>query len=711
MKQLIILATLTIISVRLIAESYLEHNHHKLTVHINIEESTIDVTDSITISKEDMEVFFLNTNLSIYSSNLEIEKLGTEKGYTIFKVKRDLNGNQLNIKYRGRIDHNKEALRNITRANMYQSTDGVIFEKGIYLSGSTYWVPDFKGSNLKTFSINVNVDKEWELVSQGNLTATLYGDSIKTLTFTMNHPTNQVYLVGNQWTKYTKKVNSIDVSVYLINPDDVLAQKYLEATTQNLDLYNNIIGEFPYSKFDVLENFWESGYGMPSFTLLGQRVMRFPWILNTSYPHELLHNYWGNGVYVDYDKGNWSEGITTYMADHLLKQKDGEDNAYRRSILKKYADYVNPENEFPASEFKSKYNEASEAIGYNKVLMINHMLRIKYGTEAFQRSYADFYQNHKFTVASFDDIQKSFEKTTGENLDVFFNQWLRSTGAPTLELGDIQQKRKKEKYTISFELTQKGTERPFSLDIPIYVYLKGSNVVERRILSLTQWAQKYSLTFLEVPIRIDVDPRFDVMRIVDPMEAPPTLSQILGSKKWTIILPKQSKAYFYYKNLAINWIKMYEKQGVQIEIVNDTNIESMPYNQSVWVFGSENRFSKSLDLEAIYSQSLSKEIIEQIDDLNSNETIVYTLSNPKNNKETIGYINSNYPETVGQLAMKFIHYGNFSFIGFKGKYLQRNLTGNFPILDSPLNYLIDTKQTENWNDFAFPDQEVFSGNK
>lgn len=710
MKQIIILAILSMVSWSLCADSYLEHNHHKLTVQINIEESSVDVTDSISLSKREMEIFYLNTKLSIYYSNLEVEKLSTERGFTKYKVKRDLNSNQLNIKYRGKIDHNKEALRNITRANMFQSTDGVIFDKGIYLSGSTYWVPDFEGSSLKTFSINVDIDKEWELVSQGNLIATQEGDSIKTLTFVMNQPTNQVCLIGNQWNKYSQNVNNVDVNVYLINPDNNLAQKYLEATTQYLDLYNNIIGDFPYPKFDVLENFWESGYGMPSFTLLGQRVMRFPWILNTSYPHELLHNYWGNGVYVDYDRGNWSEGITTYMADHLLKEKDGEDNAYRRSILKKYADYVNPENEFPASEFKSKYDESSEAIGYNKVLMMNHMLRIKYGTEAFQRSYADFYQNHKFKLASFDDIQKSFEKITGDTLDAFFNQWLKSTGAPTLELRNLKRKTKRGKYVISFELTQEGTEKPFELDVPIYIFLKGSNVVERQILSLTQSTQKYSLTFPEIPVRVDVDPLFDVMRLVDPKEVPPTLSQILGSKKWTIILPKESKSYFYYKNLAISWIKLYEKQGIQIEIINDNNIESIPTNQSVWVFGRENRFSKTLDLEAMYSQSLSEEIIGKINDLNSNETIVYTISNPKNKKEAIGYINSNYPETIGQLTMRFMHYGNFSFIGFKGKHLQNSLTGNFPILDSPLNYLIDTKQAENWNDFAFPDNEVFSGN-
>jgi hypothetical protein len=56
---------------------------------------------------------------------------------------------------------------------------------------------------------------------------------------------------------------------------------------------------------------------MPSFTLLGSRVIRLPFILYSSYPHEILHNWWGNSVYVDYARGNWSEGLTSYLAESI----------------------------------------------------------------------------------------------------------------------------------------------------------------------------------------------------------------------------------------------------------------------------------------------------------------------------------------------------------------------------------------------------------
>ena len=86
---------------------------------------------------------------------------------------------------------------------------------------------------------------------------------------------------------------------------------------------------------------------MPSFTLLGSRIIRFPFILQTSYPHEVLHNWFGNGVYIHPDSGNWAEGLTTYLADHLLSEQRGMGGQYRFQELMKYSNYVNEKNDFP----------------------------------------------------------------------------------------------------------------------------------------------------------------------------------------------------------------------------------------------------------------------------------------------------------------------------------------------------------------------------
>ena len=65
-------------------------------------------------------------------------------------------------------------------------------------------------------------------------------------------------------------------------------------------------------------------------------MIRLPFILHTSYPHEILHNWWGNSVYVDGASGNWCEGLTAYLADHLIREGQGRGAEYRLDTLKKY---------------------------------------------------------------------------------------------------------------------------------------------------------------------------------------------------------------------------------------------------------------------------------------------------------------------------------------------------------------------------------------
>lgn len=47
---------------------------------------------------------------------------------------------------------------------------------------------------------------------------------------------------------------------------------------------------------------------MLSYTLLGRTVIKMPFIVYTSLGHEIAHNWWGNSVFVDQEKGNWCEG-------------------------------------------------------------------------------------------------------------------------------------------------------------------------------------------------------------------------------------------------------------------------------------------------------------------------------------------------------------------------------------------------------------------
>src|SRR3972149_3830787 len=185
---------------------------------------------------------------------------------------------------------------------------------------------------MLTFSLDVALPQNWRAVSQGKRIAT----GRERVRWQENQPQDEIHLIAAPFIEYQRSDDGIEALVYLRKDDAELAQRYLDATARYLAIYRKMIGAYPYTKFTLVENFWETGYGMPSFTLLGSQIIRFPFILTTSYPHELLHNYWGNSVYVSTEKGNWCEGLTAYMADHLMKEQMGQGNEYRRTTLQKF---------------------------------------------------------------------------------------------------------------------------------------------------------------------------------------------------------------------------------------------------------------------------------------------------------------------------------------------------------------------------------------
>src|SRR5215468_9591510 len=344
-------------------------------------------------------------------------------------------------------------------ARAFNESPGLIEERGVYLAGSTSWVPRV-GDALITYTLSVELPAGWKSVSQGDRISSGAPDRWSVAT-----PTEEAHLIAAPFTEYSRDAGGVKAFAFLRKPDQALADRYLDATAQYLQMYRGLLGPYPYSKFALVENFWETGYGMPSFTLLGEQVIRFPFILHSSYPHELLHNWWGNGVFTDLAGGNWCEGLTAYLADHLIAEQRGQGADHRRAILQRVTDYVTPENEFPLSRFHSRHDAVTEAVGYGKTAMVWNMLREKVGDAQFIKALQQFYRDNRFRPASFDDIRKSFEAVSGLDLRSYFDQWIKDVGTPELKLEQAAAERTR--LTITLSQVQAG--RAFALDVPVVI--------------------------------------------------------------------------------------------------------------------------------------------------------------------------------------------------------------------------------------------------
>ena len=677
--------------------------HHNIFVSIDVVKKAIEATDSVSIP-----VSFLEKNKGVltFEINAGFAVKSTDANYKIAEIKSDEKKDSSEIKakkymvtftkantsffvvplqYSGKVEGEiKEGAAEYARG--FSETDGIISSEGVYFANSTLWVPLFEGA-LYTFDLTATIDTAYGIISQGTRKKNEILKDKKIITYQSESPSDEFYLIAGKWTEYNIKAGSILVQAELRTADSTLANKYMGATIGYLELYNKLIGPYPYSKFTLVENFWETGYGMPSFTLLGEKIIRLPFIINSSYPHELLHNYWGNSVYVDYTKGNWCEGLTAYMADHLFKEQIGQASEYRRSTLQKFTDYVNEDNDFSLAKFQSRNNSAEEAVGYGKSSMLFEMLRYAYGDDVFRKAIAAFYAENKFKMTSFDDVRNAFEKASGKDLKEFFNQWLNRTGAPGIALTNVNVKTENGLNVLSFTLSQTQKEDVFNVMIPVVIFLEGVDTVITKNINLSKREESFSFSFNQRPARIDVDPQFNVFRRISKDEVPPCISQILGDKDVVMILPKSSPFIKEYTDLAEQWKQTQQAQGNNIEIKIDEDIKELP-NKACWIIGFENKFAASAEVFSQYAEMMNKEILSQIDSLKKNGAMVYVYQNPNNKALTNGFIGSNNQKMIAGLKRKIVHYTKYSYLGFVGDEAVNKLKGEFPTLSSPLSFQI-----------------------
>jgi hypothetical protein len=654
---------------------------HQIDLIVDPGRGTLAATDTMTLPPERGDwTFYLHRGLEprITGGDAELKPGGREGHLERYRLQ--VRGpSPVTLRYAGSIQHELEEVREGMGRSRQQSR-GTIAEDGVVLDGYSGWYPHIPDT-LQTFRLSVQLPSGWSAVSQGagpDVSSTRDGVRVG---WREDQPQDDIYLIAAPFERYATPTSSGEAQVYLREPDPALAERYLTATGEYLDLYSRLIGPYPYAKFALVENFWETGYGMPSFTLLGPRVIRLPFIVHTSYPHEVLHNWWGNGVYVDYASGNWSEGLTAYLADHLLRERQGQGADYRRDTLKAYADYVREGKDFPIRDFRGRHGSASQAIGYGKTLMLLHMLRRDLGDPVFVAGLRRFYRDNLFRAAGFDDLRLAFEQESGRDLTNVFAQWTGRVGAPELTLSDVTAARAGGGFRLRGRLGQTQQEAPFPLTVPLVIHLEGGGISEHAV-PLSGRAADFDLTLPARPLRVAADPRFDLFRRLVPGESPATLSALFGAEGGLIVLPSAAPNPLEngYRQLAAAW--MHGSLGW--ELIADTELETLPDDRPIWLLGWSNRFLRAL-AKADPTSRLDPEtrsIYLAGEELGGEATSVALVSEREG--APVGWVAAGNADALPGLARKLPHYGKYSYLAFEGQAPENRLKGQWPARDSRL---------------------------
>ncbi len=558
---------------------------------------------------------------------------------------------------------------------------GYIGDRGIFISPAYFWYPALP-DNLSRFDITVITPDSLQILTQGKLMQDEVTQNLRTTRWLAEYPAGSLHLVGSRYMVKSTRYRDVDIYTYFFPQSQELAESYLAACQRYLGMYEQMIGPYPFSKFAVVENFFPTGYGMPSYTLLGSQVIRLPFIIYTSLGHEIAHNWWGNSVYVNYETGNWCEGLTTYFADHHYKElKDPAEAAqYRRDLDRDFTVYVKDNKDFPLNTFEERTESASRAIGYGKSAMVFHQLRKIIGDSLFFKTFQKFYHDFKFREASWSHIRQTAEQIYKSDLDWFFNQWLTRKGAPEIEIPAANYKN----GTLSFTLKQNGDEL-YRLLIPVKISWSDSSF-EMKNVWLEKPEQYYDFTASKKPVQLAVDPDYDVFRKLKRSEIPPTLAEIYAEERAHVVLPDKCSPskLDVYRTFAQTFTE--GEDELSIREVNELN-EAELQKSSLYLLGtpSENSLVEKMSRENQKEcRIVDHQLIMNGQPVPEADDVVVMAGRTPNEQQNICIIAIGENGQTGRVANLLSHYGKYSYLLFSnGKNVIKDM---YSITNSPMIY-------------------------
>ena len=516
-----------------------------------------------------------------------------------------------------------------------QNVSSFIDTAHVFLSGDWYPVPDV----LATYHLSATLPETFVAVAEADSIRSQSDDGTVTYWFHFDHPLDQLHLAASsRYVVFKDSYRNIALEAYFFKEDADQAATYLAHAKKYLNMFEDMLTPYPYSRFAIVEHLLPAGNSMPTFTLLGQEVIHLPFIVQTSLAHEILHQWFGNSVYIDLAKGNWAEGLTTYLSDHHLAVLDNQGKAYRKQILVDYAAYITPGTAVSVGNFYYGDNKAHRVVGYGKSAMIFHDLRKRFGEQYFFQAMKDFIHGKRFARASWSDIQLSFEKVTGRKLSAYFDRWLSGTDIPDVRIEDAAFAVNSGEMTINFNVNQQSPPYPLILPVSVY-YEKGARIY---FIDLDTPEKTIQLPVHDLPLRVIADEGYDILRRLTPEETPPALAMIMGGGALTVVAVTQEKDTYQplIDALGVDKVTWLPPGDVDLSALKDKNF-----------------------LIAGYDNDLMKKLAGNIEIPNAGVQL-NVINNPYDTSHKILLAHVSHVDEALAIRKKLRHYGKYAELIF-----------------------------------------------
>ena len=315
------------------------------------------------------------------------------------------------------------------------------------LGASTWWPnKDQWRDEVQNMEISVAIPNGLVDASNGKFMGTRdLGDGYTQWNWFVHYPINNYDVslnIGN-YQHWSDRFGNVPMDFYALPEDLDKAKKQFVQAKDMLKAFQHYFGEYPFKKdgykliqvpYSGMEhqsavtygNHFANGYLERDWTGVGISP-RFDFIII----HESGHEWFGNAVSAADRSDMWiHEGWTTYLeclfVEYMWGKADGlkYTNAYKEKV----------KNEKPIIAERGVNATPPQDEYFKSALFLNTLRSIVNNDAKWWKLIRGFYQRFKYRNIMTEDVIAYFNQQTGMNLTPIFDQYLRQTAIPTLEL-------------------------------------------------------------------------------------------------------------------------------------------------------------------------------------------------------------------------------------------------------------------------------------
>lgn len=302
---------------------------------------------------------------------------------------------------------------------------------------TSYWLPSIDDKNDKiTFEITYQVPQGYSAIGNGRLIEHQTSNHIEIWHYKMSHPMSS-YLVAVAVGKYEKKTltsaKGTPIQLYYEPQFADKVEPTYRYSQEIFDFLEKEIGvDYPWENYKQIpvRDFLYAGMENTTTTIFAESFMTDSiGFIDRNYvnvnAHELAHQWFGDLVTEESSKSHWlQEGFATYYA--LLAERKIFGDEYYYYKLFENANQLKEQSDHGKGEALINPKSGSLTF-YQKGAWALHILREKIGDQAFKEGIKTYLEKHKFKNVSNEDFITAMQKSSGQDLSDFVENWLKQS--------------------------------------------------------------------------------------------------------------------------------------------------------------------------------------------------------------------------------------------------------------------------------------------